>query len=320
MKRLIASIFCGLVAATAVQAADTWKPTGPVKIIVGYAAGGGADFSARVVADKMSEYLRTPVIVENKPGAGAGLAMQTVKNSPANGLILGVGSPSPLGTNFVFSKDPGYDPIKDFDAVGTIFASPRVMITNSAIPATKFQEVVSVLKNNPNKFYFGGTTNGADQIHGEVFKKNAGVQITFVGYKGGAPALADFLGGHINMMFDIMPSLLPHIQSGKANLVAVGWHTRLKEFPDVPTWGELGYHAINDPQWYNLIAPKGTPKETINTLNAALKYALNDPGVKEKILKGVAYPIGDTPTEAQMRVERTYKSMLKVGQELNLAK
>lgn len=306
---------CGLVAATSLVAAP-WRPTEPVKIIVGYSPGGGADFSARVVADKMAEYLGQPVVVENKPGAGASIAMMAVKNSEPNGLTLGVGSPSPFGTNFIFMK-PEYS-VNDFIAVAGTYESPWLLVTQSSLPFKTYADMISYVRSNPGKLSNGGTVNGNDSIRMDIIKRQEKIDVGFVGYKGGALAKADFLGGHIHFLTDIVPSLKPVVDEGKGHVLAIGYERRLDLYPGVPTIAELGIPDIADPQWYNLVVPKGTPANIVEELNRAVNYALKDAGVQEKLRAGNAIPVGGTVAEANKRMVETHALKVKIGQQLKL--
>jgi tripartite-type tricarboxylate transporter receptor subunit TctC len=315
MKNFIASIVCGLVAATSLVAAP-WRPTEPVKIIVGYSPGGGADFSARVVADKMAEYLGQPVIVENKPGAGASIAMMAVKNSEPNGLTLGVGTPTPLGTNFLFAK-PEYT-IDDFVAVAGIYESPWLLITQSSLPLTTYADMVAYVRQNPGKLSHGGTINGNDSIRMSIIKRQEKIDVGFVSYKGGALAKADFLGGHVHFLTDIVASLKSVVEEGKGRVLVVGYHKRLDQYPGIPTVLELGINDIADAQWYNLVVPKNTPDHIVQELNRAVNFALQDPSVRQKLETGSAIPLGGTVAESNQYMKNSHALKINIGKKLKL--
>ncbi len=296
-----------------------FKPSGPINVVVGFAPGGGADLSARLVTDKMSEYLKTPVNVVNKPGAGSGLAMQLVKNSPADGQTVALVSSTAVAINHVFNADPGYDTLKDFDSVGMIFATPFAMITNPTLPGKTVPDAVKSIRNTPGKFTAGGTVNGKEHIMTMLFLKHAQAEMPYAGYKGGALAQNDLLAGHIHLRFDILGSVQQHIQTGQVNLLAVSWPTRLKDYPNVPTWTELGYpEELNNGHWYGLMVRKGTPQHIIKDLNDALRHALNDPGVKNKMSEMAGHVVNYTPAQMQDMISKEYHSMQKIGKEFNL--
>lgn len=315
MKRVIVSILCALMATTSVLA-EAWRPTEPVKIVVGYSPGGGADFSARVIADKMAEYLGQPVVVENKPGAGASIAMMAVKNSEPNGLTLGVGTPTPLGTNFLFAK-PEYS-IDDFTAVAGIYESPWLLIAQSSLPFNNFPEMLAYVRANPGKLSHGGTINGNDSIRMAIIKQQESLDVGFVSYKGGALAKTDFLGGHIHFLTDIVPSLKSVVEQGKGRVLAVGYHKRLSQYKDVPTVLELGINDIADAQWYNLVVPKSTPDHIVQELNRAVNFALQDAAVREKLETGSAIPLGGTVAESNRYMRESHELKIRIGKKLKL--
>lgn len=319
IHRLVCLAMCLMLFMLPAHSAPQWKPAGPITIVVGYAAGGGADVSARIVADKMSQNLGVPVKVDNKPGGAATLAHRLVKAAEPNGLTLALTSPSPMGSGPIFESDAGYT-VDDFQAVGTIYALPRAMFTGPALPKTNYAAVVAELKKNPKKYSAGGSINGVEQIMTESMKKIEGVDVNYAGYRGGAPALVDFLGGHTHIMFDLLPSMGSHIRTGAVNIMAVSWPTRLPEHPNVPTWSELGYPAeFSTGQWYGLIAPKGTPAATIDALNAALRHATNDPEVAQKIKAMGAHVRADTPAEMHKQITQEHARYQSIAKQLNIS-
>ena len=314
-------IFSSVVAFLSTYAfAETTPIKAPVKLVVPFGPGGTTDIIARIISDKLSEEIKQPVIIENKPGAGGSIGAAQVAKSSPDGLTLGLTTVTTNASNHVFFADIPYHPLRDFEYVITIAATPKVFVARSDFPANNIKNLTSVVIKNPNKFSYGAAAGGVDYLYGETFKKLSNIELVFVSYKGGAPALQDLLGGHINLMVDNLPLVLPHVQSGTVKLLAISWPTRLKEFPNVPTWAELGYPQLNTYAWYGLSLPKGTPKHIVEFYNAAMKRVLADPVVQDKLRNNIAYVIADTPEQAYRTVEETLIRLEKMAYDLNLVK
>lgn len=293
---------------------------GPVRLVVPFGPGGTTDIIARIISEKLSEEIKQPVIVENRPGAGGSIGTAHVAKANPDGLTLGITTVTTNASNHVFFTEIPYHPLRDFEYVITLAAAPKVFVNRSDFPANNIKDLVRILKENPNKFSYGSVGGGVDYLYGETFKKFTNTEMTFVAYKGGAPTLNDLLGGHIHLMVDNLPLVLPHVQSGTLNLLAISWPNRLKEFPNTPTWAELGYPQLNSDAWYGLSLPKGTPKHIIDFYNAAAKKVLADPIVKEKLNKNVVFVIADTPDQAHTRVEITLNRLEKMANDLKIVK
>lgn len=302
------------------QTSQDWKPTGPIEIVVGFAPGGGADTSARLVADKMSEKLGVPVRIVNKPGAGSGLAMQSVKSAPADGHTIALATPTPMSINHVFNADPGYDPIKDFAAIGTILTTPYAMITSKELPGNNIQEVTKQLRANHQKYSAGGVPNGREHIMTWLFLKHVGINLPYAPYKGGALAQVDLLAGHIHLKFDTLGTILDDVQSGRVNLQVISWPEKLPQFPNVPTFAELNFpEELNQGQWYGLVVRKDTPRSAIDTLHLALRHATNDPTVAKNMERIMAKPGNDSPNAFQKQIDREFGQMQALGKQFKIS-
>jgi len=302
------------------MAVETWVPSGPVKIIVPFSPGGTTDIIARVISEKLSEEIKQPVVIENRAGAGGTIGTAAIARSAPDGLTLGLSTATTNASNQVFFTELPYHPLTDFEYVITIAATPKVFVSKADLTPLSFSETIKALQQPSNKFAYGCVPGGIDYLYGETFKKLTNTDITFVPYKGGAQAMNDLLGGHIQFMFDNLPLVLPNVQSGKIKLIAISWPQRLKEFPDVPTWAELGYPQLNLDTWYGLSLPKNTPKNVVDYYNAAMKKVLADPKVQEQLRSNIAYVVGDTSEQARQRVESTIVKLEKVANDMKLVK
>ncbi|HBP28151.1 MFS transporter [Advenella sp. S44] len=274
----------GLLAAPLTYAADaaTDYPAKPVKLVVGYAPGGTTDISARLMADMLSKELGQPFIVENKPGANSNIGAEYVAKSKADGYTLLVGSISTAINPSLYSK-LGYDPMKDFAAVGLLNIVPNIMAVNPKVPVKTVKEYIEYAKKNPDALTCASPGSGSSAHLGcELFKMKAGISILHVPYRGSGPAVADLLGGQVSSIFDNLPPLLPHVRSGKLTGLAVTTAERVPFAPEIPTIAESGVADFNVAAWFGILAPAETPPAIIEKVNVALNKALADPALIEK--------------------------------------
>ena len=258
-------------------------PTKPITLVVPYPAGGANDMLGRLIGQKMSEKLGQQIIVENKPGAGTLIGATAVAKAAPDGYTLLVGgfasnSVSPL----LFKAD--YDPIKDFEPIGMFGTAPTVVITYLDSPYKTIKDVVDAAKKKPGEVMYGSSGNGSPlHMSGEMFSKQAGIQITHVPYKGGSAHILDLIGKRLDVIFDTSTNSAPLIKGGKVRPIAVSSKTRLPDLPDVPTLTESGYPDFSVNGWYALYAPAKTPKPIIDKLSADLQAVLKEPEVIEKL-------------------------------------
>jgi tripartite-type tricarboxylate transporter receptor subunit TctC len=280
-----ASVFvCG-------QALALDYPTRPVRWLVGYPAGGTTDILARIISHWLSEHLGQQFIVENKPGAGNNIATEAMINSPPDGYTVLLVNPA-NAINATLYKKLSFNFIRDTLPVGGLMRVPNVMEVNPSLPAKSVAEFIAYAKANPGKINWASSGNGTSvHLSGELFKIMTGVELTHVPYRGSAPALTDMISGTVQVMFDNMPSSLPHIQGGKLRALGVTTAQRSPALPDVPTVAETvpGYEAS---AFFGMSVPKGTPSEIIEKLNKEMNAALADAGMKAKLadLGGVLIP------------------------------
>ena len=270
-----------LAACTAAQA-QTY-PTKPVRILVGFAPGGGTDIVARVIAQRLTEVWGHAVLVENRAGATGAIAADLVAKAPADGytLLMGHANSHAIGPNLM--KLP-YDPLKDFAPVSYVGYVPNVLAVNPAIPAKNVRELIVLLKANPDKYNYASSGNGSSQhLAGELFQLLAGVKIVHVPYKGSGDGIKDLLAGVVAMNFDTMPPVMEHIKGGRLNGLAISTAKRVPQLPAVPTFDEEGIKNFEVLNWYGVMAPAATPRDIVTKLNADINRVMREPEVKARL-------------------------------------
>lgn len=294
--------------------------TKPIRLIVPFPPGGSTDIAARVLAEPMARILGQPVVVENRAGAGGSIGMQELARATPDGLTYGVATVSTHGVNPAVYKNLPYDPIKNFAPVTQLVQAPGVLLINATLPVKNFNEFLSYLKANPDKLSYASTGNGTiSQMWAEMFKTSTGTKMTHVPYKGAGPALNDLLGGQVMVYFDQVASAMPHIQSGKLKALAVSWPTRLNTLPDVPTYAELNLESNNDPSWFGLIAPSGTPDSQIKRMRDAAVQAMQEPAVRERLASMGLFPSGTTPAEFGATIRKEIEKMQRLTKATGIA-
>jgi len=291
----LAASAAALPATTLVVGAQT-NPSRPGRIIAGFAAGGGVDITARLIAQWFSDRLGQNFIVEDRPGAGGNIGTELVVNAAPDGYTLLLAT-VPNAVNATLYDDLKFNFIRDIAPVGGIIRVPMVMLVNPSVPAKTVPEFIAYAKANPDKVNMASAGNGsAPHMAGELFNYMAGVKMLHVPYRGQGPALTDLLGGQVQVLFATTPGTADYIKSGKLRALAVTTASRIKMLPDVPTVGDFvpGYEAS---QWYGIGAPKGTPGAIVDTLNKAINAALTDPKMEPRFAAIGGEPLGDTPAE-----------------------
>jgi tripartite-type tricarboxylate transporter receptor subunit TctC len=285
-----------LVALLAAKALADEYPTRPITLIVPYAAGGGNDVMARIVADKMGLALGQPIVIENRGGAGGSIATRQVAKSEPDGYTLGLGGTGTLAIDPTLYSNVGYDPRKDFAPVGLIATSALVVLVNPSVPAHSIKELIALAGKQPLNFASAGSGSGM-HLGTELFASMAGISLTHVPYKGTAPALTDLLGGHVAIYFSSLPPAIGLVKEGKLRALAVTGPSRSAIFPDLPTVAEAGLPGYEAVLHYGIVAPAGTPAPVIEKLNKALRAAIANPEVTAKITADGAEPLQSTPGE-----------------------
>jgi tripartite-type tricarboxylate transporter receptor subunit TctC len=279
-----------LIAVGATQAQSF--PDKPVRIVVPYGAGGGTDQLARLLAERLSNRWGKSVTVENKAGADGVIGTDAVGKSPADGhtLALVVGSHT---VNSFFNKSMPFDPVKDFVPVTLVAYSPIAMVVTPQMAVNTAQELVAKLKANEGKNTYGSSEK-VTRLSGELFSQETGGKMTYVPYKGGAQLMGDMLGGHTDIGFTSMLTVIQHHRAGKLKVLTVGSEKRHAALPDVPTMTEAGYAAASSVVWYGLIAPRAVPKAIVDKIQSDVAAVLGEASVKELIDRQGGIPVGNT--------------------------
>jgi tripartite-type tricarboxylate transporter receptor subunit TctC len=296
--------------ALATTAAMTWAqayPTRPVRILVGFAAGGNFDIVARLIGQWLSEQLHQPVIVENRPGASSNLATEAVVRAPADGYTLLLGG-AVNAVNATLYEKLGFNFISDLAPVAGVVRFPNVMTVSASFPAKTVPEFIAYAKANPGKVNQGSSGNGTTQhLAGELFKTMTGVSFIHVPYKGASQAITDLLSGQVQVLFEPLPASIQHIKSGKLHGLAVTTAARSEALPDLPAMGEFvpGYEASG---WNGLCAPRNTPAEIIDKLNKSVNAALADAKMKARLADLGATMLAGSPGDfGKLIAEETEK-------------
>lgn len=273
-------------------------PSRPLRIIVPASPGGGMDLISRTISIRLSEQMGQPVVVDNRPGGNMVIGTQALASAPADGYTIMMASPGHAINPGLQASLP-FDPVKDFAGISYVCYIPLVLVVNPKVPANSVAELVALAKSQPGKLSFGyGGTGAASHISGEMFKRNTGIDILGIPYKGNAPALNDLIAGQITMYFDIVTTSLPHIKAGKLKALALTGPNRSSLLPDVQTMEELGMKSFDVPAWYMFIAPAGTPQAVIATLNREISQAVKHPSVGARLSsQGVEWVAG-SPAQA----------------------
>ena len=284
-------------------------PNKPIRIVVPFAPGGTTDILARTLAPELSKVLGQPVVVDNRAGAGGNIGADLVAKSPNDGYTLLMGTVGTHGINkSLYAKLP-YDPQKDFAPITLVAGVPNVMVMNTKraqeLGIKSVADFVKYAKANPGKLNMASSGNGTSiHLAGELFKSRTGVFMTHIPYRGSGPAITDLLVGAVDVMFDNLPSAMPHIQSGGLKAFAVTSAVRSSALPDTPTVAEAGALAgFEASSWFGLLAPAGTPPEVVNRLQQETAKALNLPAVKERLVAQGAIPSGNTPQDFSKLIE-----------------
>jgi tripartite-type tricarboxylate transporter receptor subunit TctC len=277
--------------------ADDW-PSKPVRILVGFAAGGNIDNLARLTCSRLSKIFGQQFVIENRAGATGSIAAETVAHAAPDGYTFfwaGTGTVSILPA---MSKLP-YDTVKDFEPVSIIGSSPQILIVNPNFPAKTVAEFIAYVKTQPGKLSYagGGGPGSVGNLLMSLFLKRAGLQMIDVSYRGTAPAMTDVIAGHIPTMFSPLPEAIVQARAGKIRMLAVSGEKRSVQAPEVPTVAESGFPGFQGTSWNAMLAPTGTPKEIINKIAAEFIKAVKDPEFVQQLDKYGADPLGLTPEE-----------------------
>ncbi|OZI33134.1 ABC transporter substrate-binding protein [Bordetella genomosp. 1] len=272
-----------LAAATPVLAADAWKPTKPVRLLVGFAPGGSADLLARMLAEPLSQRLGQPVVVENLAGAGGNIMAYRLSQSANDGYAIGIAAAGSMAITHVLNpKGTNYKPA-DFTPITLVATQPNVVIVNKDVPANTLPELKEYFQKTPTATYGTAGVGISNHLIAETMLYKLGVKVPHAAYRGAAPVITDLLGGHIAMTMDNISTAAPLVQQGKVKAIGVASIKRAPQLPNVPTLDEQGLTGFNMPTWQGVFAPAGLPAEARETYYAALQDVLKQPALIEKM-------------------------------------
>lgn len=292
-KVMLASV---LIAQALTAAANDVYPSKPIKFVVPYPPGGPTDAMARLIQGPLQTKLNTPVVIDNRGGAGGNIGSDYVAKSPADGYTILLAASGPMAVNKTLYKSVPFDPEKDFAPIIQISAFPLVLEVHPSVPVTNLKQFLALAKERPGELSFASAGNGTPQhLAGELFNSTTGMKLQHIPYKGAGPALNDVVGGHVKVMFDILGSSVQYIKTGKLRALAVTTATRSPALPDVPTLAEAGLPGYSISGWHGIVAPAATPKPVISKLNQAINEIFADPGFKKRWEELGTPIVGGTP-------------------------
>ncbi len=302
---MLRALFCAFLSLLCATAAGQSWPTKPIRIVVPFAPGGATDVPARLLAPKLTEALGQPVVVENKPGAGGVIGMDYVAKSAADGYTFVMASNGELVMNAsIYPKLP-YSPFTDLVPVAIAVESPLVMIVSPSSPFKSVADVIAAAKAKPGSVTYATAGVGStSHVLTEMFAQRAGVKLLHVPYKGGAPASTAMVSGEVAMGLLNLGSASSLMSSGRARGLAVTSASRVPDFPDMPTFTEVGVPDFVDGIWVGLAAPAGVPQDIIRRMNSEIAKALQSPDVRRSTTQLSVHPVGSTPEEAAVRIQR----------------
>ena len=322
MKRLLNCIALAAsltaMASNAIAQTAANYPSRPIKIVVPFAPGGTTDMLARLVGQRLTLAWGQPVVIENKPGAGATLGADIVAKSAPDGYTLLMGAAHHTIAQKVYAKIP-YQFDRDFAPITMVAMVPNMVVVNSDVPAKTIGEFIALSKSQPGKFNYGSAGAGtAHHLIGEMFKLRAGVELVHVPYKGSAPAVADLLSGQVQLMFDTVTSGLPQVKAGKLRALAVSTAKRSSAMPDVPSLSETVLPGFDVGTWFGLLAPAATPPAIVQKLNAEIVKIIQQPDVRKQMLEAGSEPMGNTSQQMAAQIKAELEAFESVVKQIKL--
>lgn len=316
--RLSLTLVAAAVACTTLAAHAQTYPNRTVRIVVPYAPGGNTDFTARAVAQKLTDALGQQFVVDNRPGGATNIGTDLVAKANPDGYTLLMGGASNAINMSLFAKLP-YDTLRDFAMVSLCVQGANVLSVHPAVPAKTMKELIALAKSKPGQLNFASSGIGSsNQMAGELFKVTAGVNITHVPYKGNAPALTDTIGGQVEMIFSGVPALVPHIQSGRLRAIGIGSLKRFQALPQVPTLDEQGLKGYEATTWFGLMAPVKVSRDIVTKVSVETDKVLKSADIRERFVVEGLEPMGGTPDSFTAFVKREIDKYAKVIKAANI--
>ncbi len=319
MNRTMSLSVALLLAGASALAPAQGYPNKPVRILVGYAPGGGTDIMARAVGAKVSESLKQQFVVENRPGANGNIAAKVAADAPADGYTLLFMSVSHIMSKPVY-KNLGYDIERDFAPITVVTNVPNVLCVHPSLPVKSVRELIALAKSKPGALVYATSGVGSpEHFAGEMFKMMTGTDMLAIPYKGGAPMAVDLVGGQVMLAFNTAPPIMPHILSGRVRAIAVTMDRRVAALPDVPTIAESGVPGYQMSTWYGAVAPVKTPREIVVKLNQEMLKALAFQDVRERLAGLGADVVGNSPEEAAALFKLEVAKYTKVAKAAHIS-
>jgi len=313
VRTLIAAVAAWLWLSAGVASAADAYPQHAIRMIVGFPPGGSSDAMARIVQPGLEKLLGQPIVIDNRPGAGAMIAIDMIAKAPPDGYTIGVGGAGALGTNLGLQEKMPYDPVKDVAPVTGLAGSPFILAASPELKGKSLRDIIALAKQRDGTLSIGHGGNGTlMHLTSEMLNMKAGIKLALVPYRGMAPVVNDLVGGHVALGIIDPPSGLAAIQAGKMEAIAVTSATRFALLPEVPTFIEAGLPEFESNGWFGIVAPAGTPPDVIATLNKAFVTVMRDPAVVERIRALGSEPMPMTPDEFSVFIRREIDKWLKV--------
>ena len=289
-------------------------PERSLRIVVPFTAGGAADILARIVGDKFAELWSRPVVIDNRAGAGGNIAAEIVAKAPPDGYTLLMGSMGTQAMNVSLYRKLPFDPARDFAPISVVAKNPNLLAVHPSVPVATVKELIAFAKARPGKLNYSSSGTGSmGHMSAELFKLMTGVQIVHVPYKGGAPAVTAVISGEADVLFIVLPPVLPHVKAGRLRAIAMGSRERHALLPKVPTIIESGLPGFEVRQWYGLLAPAGTPGEVVAKLHAAVDRIVKLPETNKRIIDTGSDPAATTPAEFEAMIREDTVRWAKVA-------
>lgn len=319
--RLLGLIMCAWVGLASLARAQVDFPSRPIRIIVPFLPGAANDILARIVGQRMSETLKTPVIVENRAGANGTIGMDAVAKAAPDGYTVAVTSAGTLALAIALQQRLPYDTFKQFKPITLMVRLPEVLVSAPGLPANNIRDLIALARTRQAKLNFASSGIGSmSHLTGELLKTNAKIDMTHVPYNGGSAAINDLVGQHIQLAFFDLPTVVPMVDAGRIKAIAVADEERASSLPKVPTTAEQGFPQIQADNWYGMVAPIATPPAVIARLHDATAKAMRDPGVRQKLLNQGMVLEGDTPDQFTAFIHSEIDRWGKVAKAAGLVK
>ena len=316
---LFRAVMLALLALATTTALSQPYPVKPLRFIVGFVPGGGSDFIARLISQKLTDALSRPVIVENRPGAGAVIATELVAKAPADGYTLLLGSAGPFGIVPALSPKTPYDALKDFDPITLVVIMPFVMTVHPSLPVRNIKDLIALAKSKPGQLNFGSPGHGStNHLANEMLKIMAQIDMTHVPYKGVSAAMTDVIAGQIQILSGDLTTLLPPVKAGRLRAIAVTSAKRSSIALDIPTIAESGVPGYDTSGWFGVVVPAGTPKPIVERLNTEIVKAITTPESRERLGTLGGDVVANTPAEFATHIRNDHAKWARLVKRIGL--